>query len=428
VSDELDQVDDVLEEIYEKPPEHSHASYRDFRPWHLPRKHWVRINQLCTLTRSLMRETKIQDGGKILRYLTLPGEDLLDIKAVEKTSKSQKSDTQKAESICEEGSEELLDVQSVAEVESVPFKVRYLGFNALGAAKDRLERQSLSESILKDLDTIDRGSRILNCAVQTIAQEDSIAYKAVFDEGPFNVINLDLCKSIAKRGAAYFDAIRCILDLQRQHMTQPFLLLLTTRTTRNGMDKDSLEKIKGVYKDNFSSGELFKKEFEQTISQEGSDLVDKITTDEAVSQDLLNRILGVGLGKWLLHLMKGGSPEWNVSLESIFSYGVGKEAGTMLSLAFRFELVYVQIEDKTGLSNPTPNSNVEKTEIELATQMLRASQSLQDVDSLLEGDPAAKEKITNQTARFLEKVGYSPTEFKKWIDEGAAQSPPTTPQ
>jgi len=401
-----DQVD-FLDDIYETAaPTHTHAAFAEFKPWHHPRKHWVRINQLCTLTQKLMKESSFNDGN-VLRYLTLPGEDLLDIDSIENAATS--------------GAEELLDLQAVAGVGKQALKVKYLGFNTVGKNRDRAARQNTAESALKDRDTIDSSSKIVNYEIQSIANENSLAYREVSEFGPFNVINLDLCKSVASppknsNGHSYFDAISTILELQRQNMAQPFLLLITTRTAHKAIDKEALEKIVAVYKDNFAKSEEFKKELEALIHSEAEALLKKLTSGETVPQEFLNRIFGVGLGKWLLHLVKNGSPEWNVSIESMCCYGIGQESGTMLSIAFKFTRVNVSLEDKFGLSSKKRKapSDPQKTETMLAIEMLSASKTIVDVDFELESNPESKKKVVGQAGALLERIGYERSKYDSW--------------
>lgn len=110
-----DDAEDLLQEIYdEKVPQHSVISKRDFKPWHNPRKHWVRIHQLCSLAQRLFKDIKLPDDT--VRYLTLPGEELLDIQALQAIAKAEAEnplDIQPPEITAKAGTEELLDIQAV---------------------------------------------------------------------------------------------------------------------------------------------------------------------------------------------------------------------------------------------------------------------------------------------------------------------------
>ena len=54
---------------------------REFKPWHKPRKQYIRLRQWCAIVRWLIRKVGMQQGDS-LRYLGLPGEDLLDIRSL----------------------------------------------------------------------------------------------------------------------------------------------------------------------------------------------------------------------------------------------------------------------------------------------------------------------------------------------------------
>src|ERR1700676_2295882 len=53
-------------------------SKKTFRPWHRPRKQFIRNDQWCHFTKVLIEEIQISDGS--LTYFGLPGVDLLDLR------------------------------------------------------------------------------------------------------------------------------------------------------------------------------------------------------------------------------------------------------------------------------------------------------------------------------------------------------------
>src|SRR5690242_12105971 len=50
-----------------------------FLPWHRPRKHYVRNAQWANAIREVMRD---RDGSERLKYVGLPGVDLLDLRHI----------------------------------------------------------------------------------------------------------------------------------------------------------------------------------------------------------------------------------------------------------------------------------------------------------------------------------------------------------
>ena len=74
-----EDVDDVYSD---EVPEHGllHQAKAEFQRWHHPRKQYVRINnQWCAAARQLIGDLHLGQGDPF-RYLTLPGNELLDVR------------------------------------------------------------------------------------------------------------------------------------------------------------------------------------------------------------------------------------------------------------------------------------------------------------------------------------------------------------
>ncbi|WP_416865841.1 MAG: PP_RS20740 family protein [Imperialibacter sp.] len=407
-SSEENEGKDLLDEIYGEVPAHSLDSVREFKPWHHPRKHWVRINQLCKLARALVRESHFPNN--VFTYLTLPGEELIDIQSLEGTITG--------------GSEEILDVHAVEGIFNSTndeyLKLKYIGFNGFGNNPKKRAALELAKSIVNDSVRIHNGSRIENELVQAIANKKSKSYQLVRNHGPYNVINLDLCGSIADTAPgssnSYFQALVELLEIQRDHMAQPFLLLIATRTHPSDIEKEALSRITDVYSSNLRSRE-FRGVFEEMIKERAEILLAKIQKGEEVSQDVLNKVFGVGIGKWLLHLMKPTTPYWDVFLEDICCYSIGdSEKDNMLSLAFKFVKVKQPIKDDYGITKQQEIENHMVTESVLAQKMLEKSKSIVNVDDLLGASPETRNKIITRAGKFLTKFGYSEEDYLKWAN------------
>lgn len=405
--------DDLSGEIYDEPPKHSVLSRKEFKPWHHPRKHWVRINQLCHFTRKLIKETHFADDT--LRYLTLPGEELLDIQSVGDTVPDG----------IEEGYEELLDVQALEGAippKKATLKLQYLGFNTIGKGEARKALQNYSESIVADSSKVDSSkSKIINGRVQDIARENTLSHKALSENGPFNIINLDLCSSIAAPSGhnqpTYFEAIGKLLEFQRKNMAQPFILFISSRSDIEDADADSVATIMNLVNNNVENYDDFKNRLEELVEQEAKTLIENLFAGNKVKQEDVNRIFGVGLGKWLINLMH--KTHWEVSLEDLCCYSVykqSKKTPNMVSLVFKFTKVNQGMSDDTGLAGNFKEGNPVKTEPELAISMLNQCGEIKDVDQILQNDENLKDKLIEQCGKLLEKIGYSLDEYKDWAD------------
>lgn len=402
--------DSLIDGIDEQAPEHILDESKDFKPWHHPRKHWVRINQLCSLSQSLMKQTHFQD--ETLRYLTLPGDDLMDIHTLASHSEASSSQS------------ELLDIQTLegALIEKKVKNIKYLGFNKLSKKSSGMSDQNYAESILKDKKTINQSSQVIDERVEDIALEKSRAYELVRKNGPYNIINLDLCGSVANsepqsKDNTYLNAIVKILELQRENMAQPFVIFITTRTDIASINKESLGIISKIQKENIEEYPEFRTAIEDLLEEEATKILDKLSSEEEVPQEKINHIFGVGLGKWLIKLMRSSQPHWDVTLEDLCCYNVHL-GPDMLSLAFKFKKFDGGITDKTGLSKGgTAKPKEPLSEKELAIEMVENSKLIKDVDELLSSDRDAREKVIKQSADLLETIGYERNNYIQFARE-----------
>ena len=159
--------DELLQGIYQDIlPTLEGIEARPFKPWHKPRKQYIRIYQWCATVRWLIERNGMQKGD-ILRYLGLPGEDLLDIRSLR--------------GVCEPGG----------------IWVKYLGFDSTAKlAKGEFEFH-LAEHEVAQFGFINEHSRILKARIEDVVNEASLAYKYTKQYGDFDVINIDLCDSLA---------------------------------------------------------------------------------------------------------------------------------------------------------------------------------------------------------------------------------------
>src|SRR5688500_14489161 len=79
--DEAPQQDALEDILPTEEPTHAAAEppLGSFQPWHLPRKHHLRKNQWAV---SLDRLLDVIPDRKLIKYLCLPGQDLLDVQVL----------------------------------------------------------------------------------------------------------------------------------------------------------------------------------------------------------------------------------------------------------------------------------------------------------------------------------------------------------
>lgn len=383
---------DLVEDAYDYASETTSSLVKKrFSPWHLPRKHYVRIHQWCVEIRALAKHLKKRGtlNFRPLSYLSLPGDELLDVRTIH--------------GVC--------DSQDVG--------LYYLGFNAVGSGERALESH-LSENEVKALPRVNaQRSMVLNEELERISNKKSLAYRRVKESGSFDVVNLDLCGSVASQPpmtvGGTLDAIRALLDIQRTCRAEPWLLFLTTRVGTDVLDGHVVERLRMLVRRNVESSDSFRQALEECLQMSVSDVL--LVGDGDLSHSVFARIFGVGFGKWLLGLVLRPSPRWRVVMTSVFGYRVDRESTDMLSLGFRFELIEEPTLDSVGLTGDLQAEPGGESEENLATKMALMIKDIVDVDALLEGDSAKREKITKQSADILAQARYGAGEYFEWLGD-----------
>ncbi|RYD85299.1 MAG: hypothetical protein EOP84_02960 [Verrucomicrobiaceae bacterium] len=366
------------------------AQGKPFRPWHLPRKHYVRIHQWCAEIKDLTRHLKAAGALNFrpLAYLSLPGDELLDIRTIH--------------GVC--------DSQGV--------RLSYLGFNTTGDGA-RADESRISENEVKALPRVyAQGSMVLNDALENVANEKSLARRRVLENGSFDVINLDLCGSVANQPpltvGSTLEAVRALLEIQRSRRVEPWLLFLTTRVDTEVLDREVRARLRALTKKNAHSSADFKVALQACLEMEVDRMLE--LRDEELSQSVFAKLFGVGFGKWLLGLVLHSSPKWRIFVTSAFGYRVDRAPLDMLSLGFRFELIREPASDPAGLTLGAGSSVVLDSEESLAAGMAVAMGGVVDVDEVLYSDGRAREKIMNQFARLLGQARYGVDAYVAWVD------------
>ena len=190
----------------------------NFYPWHKPRKHWVRVNQWNVSIGKLIYALKLNASTRPLSYLSLPGPDLLDVRAIQP--------------LCAEA-----DVS-----------LRFLGLNNIGAHEDDVAtEQALSISEVRALSHIDQSSLVVPDKFEHIANTKSIAYSRVIkDRSSFDIVNIDLCCSFAETkpdetAPDYYNALFKLLRHQAETRADDWLFFLTTRNNQDMVHPETIK-------------------------------------------------------------------------------------------------------------------------------------------------------------------------------------------
>ena len=351
---------------------------KEFKPWHKPRKQFVRHKQWSALLQRLYENRGPEDP---LRYLGLPGTDLIDLRYL-------------YEQLCRENNRPLC----------------FLGFNTEAQPNSPAQVElSISLDEVGRLPNVDTRSIVLSDDFRLISKSDSLARRQTEQLGPFDVVNIDLCDSIASdppsvEGSMY-DALAQLIAFQT-HNTKPWLLLITTRIGRGMFHADAEQRLIGHFRENVAHCEGFAEECDHVLESD-AETIDPDTCSEA---DLLKLSI-VSISKWLSKLAQEQSRH-DVELASTQGYRVEPDANEkdLVSLALRFEPVILASPDALSPTPPPPAD-----ECAIAKAILRRSNRCLDVDRILDEQPNLLEDLIGETERLLADARYEVTGYRVWL-------------
>jgi hypothetical protein len=384
-----DGAGDELDGVYAREaPQHAVAqepAKTDFEAWHHPRKQYVRIHQWCAAVRTLIPELGL--GVDPFRYLTLPGNELLDIRALH--------------GVCQ----------------GAGVKLRYLGFNSVGLGTPGQAELALSQSEVHALSHVDGFSRVMEDRLEAIANERSPVFAQARQTGPFHAINIDLCDSIAfreiggRRGSS-LAAVAKLLELQAQSTT-PWLLFITTKAQPGLVADFARDGFMRALDANTAASSEFRHELASLI--EGN--VDQLDGDLAAAwngQDpRFLRLFCAGLGKWLLALLSAAAPPRELILLSSCYYQSGPDGPDMLSLAFRCNTSVQPLADRFAIL-PAAAPAQPFSETEVAIRLAARIAETFDLDGMLAGDADLCDKLIAQAGRLLATARYETAAYEVW--------------
>ncbi len=364
-----------------------------FKPWHKPRKQWVRYHQWLS-GMNLLFDKYLDKDNTELRYLSLPGDDLLDIRML-------------GEGCQRKGR-----------------KLYYLGFNSARSFSGVNTELNISESELARTGYVVEGSKVLPDSIEALSSEKSAAYILTRNAGPFHVINLDLCQSVAIReanyaGDTYFKALKNLVDLQLNFMKDSWLLFLTTRCNKDSIATSAMHSLIEKLRANLTASEEFKLRLGKvTKIPEPEHIIQQPTYVDTLSEEAFLDCFAVSFSKWLLQLSIQ-SHHFEIEMLPACKYATGSSPiknPDMLSLGFRFNFKFQPTEDKSGLGgNGKPQL---KSEIEQGLEMLDKYGDMFDLDEKIAQDETLYKTLLSASADLLEKARFDRGHYIEWVEGG----------
>ena len=364
----------TYEQITERPA-------RVFQQWHRPRKQFVRRSQWVASVNDLFTG---RDPTDRVNYLGLPGTDLLDLRLLH-------------ESICIPQNRPL----------------RFLGFHT-GISPGGPESINLDISLqqLRLRDLVHEASQVLHDDFRKIGSGESRAFQEARRAAPYDVINLDLCSGIAADAPqsldSYYNALSCVMALQQR--LNPWVLLITTRISRDVINNDTAAVLHELFKTALSC-EGFPEVCIQYFDADDLYTIDIGTCSE---HDYF-MIIAIGFCIWIFKLAQETRPQ-NVSVKAAFYYRVYPELSwaDMLALAIRFTPYVVAPTDPSGLAVA---GEAGVRDCDAAIQFANRFAKVLDVDERIRGDAKLRLELIDETARLLVEVGYEEIKYREWVEQ-----------
>ena len=355
---------------------------KDFLPWHKPRKQFVRHHQWCKQIEALLGEMQPEDNT--LKYLGLPGDDLLDLRYFH---------TQ----VCE----------------PQKLQLRFLGFNSGANPKSKANIElNISLDEVRKLSRIHPRSEIIPDDFCLVANDGSKAWDRTKALGPYDIINLDLCDGFGahKPGTlnnSHYNAVNRLMTLQAKNK-HPWLLFLTTRTGKQDIHDQLLQKLINTYAENLVTCLTFK-----AASAEAFAIQDEATLKAAADTPEGHLVAFLaGLCKWFCGLAVR-HPSSIVEVKSVIGYRVDGNAAhdDLVSLAFRFDPTFNDAEDPLGLARVPV---VSPSECDLSTKALKRLQKRICADDILAANATLHGEMVAATKTLLGLARYDPDAYQVW--------------
>lgn len=357
---------------------------RKFQPWHRPRKQYVRSVQWCRELSFLARDLRLDNE---LRYLTLPGNDLLDIRHL-------------AESVCTPRG----------------LRLRYLGFNTAASPSDEGQAGlNAAQFSLNRLDYIHSESEVFPGDFRGVANTRSISWGRVRRAGPFHAINLDLCGGFAGRDKSqgipnYFGALQALLQNQRSS-DEDFLLFITSRMDDDSIDSQAAASLYEVAQSIYDTCETYASEFASAwgLPTDG----EPVYVPELVGPA---QAFMLGLTQWIVS--QGVTHGLRASVRSFMTYRTGSEQGDddIVSLAIRFKPDPFIQPDAQGLVRTVGiQSSADEKVCEQSSIIPQRVSNRVLVDEVLKTQAKEFERCMNEASNLLAAAGYDAGAYRDWV-------------
>jgi hypothetical protein len=366
------------------------ANRTTFAPWHHPVKQIVRDYQWADLVKRLLTENRPENRRDHLRYFTLPGADLLDVRSL-------------ADSLAAMGT-----------------KIEYFGFDS--GYEDQAEEgvdltgaYLLAESALRQAGSISDRAEILRDKLEDIALAGSHAAERLRQRGVFDVINIDACNHLGYkpigRNTSMFDALEKLLAHQLL-AHEPWLLFITTRANVAQLGGPATKLQSAIMKNIETHQEGFAESLAECIGGKVATIAADMNGCWSTQSIDFLKLFCVGLSKYLLqwYHAQPNLPA-KVELASVFAYKVSSEEPDMLSMAFRVSPKGLAVQaPSAGGATPLP-----ALELTHAVGMVSKTKRIWNLDEAITDDKGVRADAVSGTQRLLASANYDILKWRDWL-------------
>ena len=357
-------------------------------PWHRPRKQLVREEQWLYFSRRLVESENDRPGwprpsdtDPEVRYLTLPGIDYLDVRQLA--------------DVCRESG----------------FRLTSTGFQAGSEGNRYVARAQVREKSLIDAGHITNRSHTFARRFEDITDTNGHAYRDLKRRGPFHIINVDACGSIAAPAANHarrlIDAVYRIVEFQLGTMAGRWLLFVSADARPDSIAEQTLEGLCEAIFVNADANEDFRSRAVPLLDPREADIRVAARNASKRAGTTFLHLFSLGLAKWLLNLAH--VKKWDMKTHHPYCYSTMPQDDTtpsMACLAFEFLPPPRGLRDEFGVARAEPASDPEREDTSVrAADKIR---NMANADSRIESDKPLRNRMTENLRQWLEEAGYEP--------------------
>ncbi|BEO45305.1 hypothetical protein SMQE13_46560 [Serratia marcescens] len=368
--------EDLFEENVKEPEER--LVKNEFFAWHHPRKHLVRMEQWLHYIKE-HKESIIR--GSTLKYLGLPGDDLLDIRVIH-------------DEFCTKNN----------------ITLKFIGFNDHTSDEKRTQNANLSFAEVRAMAHISPESIVIDNDILHIGEPSSLAYERVKDNGNYDVVNLDFCDSIAIRDPQalnHYNLLTKILQIQ-SNRDNPWLLFITTRIGKEHVNDNSLKALIHCFESNLKSA-CFSEKSAACFGISNSQELDEAIKDERK----FNKVIITAFCKWMLTFCLDLNPKTTMKVLDSMEYKVNPKATNcdMVSFALLLKPHPESVIDRFKLASHQ-SKKVIFSESEIASHYIYRFNVSTNCDTYLQDDKNKKEEMIKQSIKLLNSARYDTSSYR----------------